>query len=248
MKLNEMKNIKTYVLILLTLLLWGTSPAQKTGFDWYDLNENSNRLEGKLKGEVYYTSYKANEHYFYHDNWMDATLTLIDGDVFENVKLRYLAYGDEIIGFNQNVGTLFKIEKETVKQFVYQDPINAVQVKFITLCSDTLFNGCRFFEELYSGSSKLLAYRYVEEVKVHPYKDKLGVLRDTEFRLYLSYFMLDESRGLVRLHRNKRSLTRNFPLHKKEIRKLLRKNKLPILDQNSFVRAFGLIDRAGLTQ
>ena len=243
-----MKNIKIYVLIILAFLICGTTMAQKTGFYWYDLNENSNRLQGKLKGEVYYTNYVANEFHFYHDTWVDATLTLIDGDVLENVKLRYLAYGDEIIGFNQNVGTLFKIEKETVKQFEYKDTKNATQVKFINLCSDSLFNGCRFFEELYSGNSELLAFHYVEQVKVHPYKDQFGLLRDSEFRLNISYFMHDESQGLVRLHRSKRSLVRNFPLNKKEIRKLLRQNKLAVLDQNTFVQAFGLIDQAGLTR
>lgn len=242
------KNSRTIGLLVLVVLLCGTASAQKTGFYWYELNEHSNRLNSKLTGTVYYANYTANEFHFFHDNWVDASLHLIDGDVVEPIKLKYLAYGDQIIAFNQNVGTLFKIEKAIVKGFEYRDTKTGANVRFMKLCADSLFNGCRFMEELYTGHSTLLAFHYVESVKVHLYKDKLGVMRDREFRFYTSYYVQNENGELMRLNRTKRSLIKSYPEHRKEIRKLLRQSKVHIFNQNTFVGAFVLIDRAGLTE
>lgn len=240
------KSVKILVLITFAVLYYSAALAQKTGFYWYNLNENSNRLQGKLKGEIYTISAIGSENIFYQQDWKEATITLTDGDVFENVKLRYLAYGDEIIAYNENVRKLFKVEKETVKQFTYIDEDTNKEIKFVNVCSEELFNGCRFFEELYSGNSKLMAFHFVEEIKVNPYTDRRGFMRDSEYRMNISYFLFNDTRGFVKVKSSRRSLVKNFPDKKREIKKLMRKNKQIIIDQNSMIQAIALIDEAGL--
>lgn len=241
-----MKYIKIYLFIIFSALFCAAGMAQKTGFYWYDLNETSNRLQGKLKGEIYSISALANDKFFYQQDWKVSTITLTDGDVFENVKLRYLAYGDQIIAYNDNVRTLFKIEKETVKQFTYKNEANNKEVKFVNVCSDQFYTGCRFFQEMYSGNSKLMGFHFVEEVKVSPYTDKQGIMRDSEYRMNTSYYLFNDKLGFVKIQKNRRSFIKNFPDKKREIKKLLRKNKQIIIDENSLIQAFILLDEAGL--
>jgi hypothetical protein len=184
--------------------------------------------------------------FFYQQDWKVSTVTLTDGDVFENVKLRYLAYGDQIVAYNDNMRTLFKIEKETVKQFTYKNEETNTEMKFVNVCSEENFNGCRFFQELYSGNSKLMAFHFVEDIKVSPYTDKHGIMRDSEYRMNTSYFLFNDELGLIRIQKSRRSFIKNFQEKKREIKRLLRKNKQIIIDENSMIQAFTLLDEAGV--
>lgn len=241
-----MNYIKIYLVIIFLILFCGIGMAQKTGFYWYNLNERSNRLQGKLKGEVYTITAMANELFFLQKEWVNASLTMIDGDVFENVRLRYMAYGDEIIAYNDNVSTLFKIEKETVKQFTYVDKnINKV-IKFVNFCSGEEGSKCHFYEDLYSGNSRLFAFHYIEEVKVSPYNDRWGIMRDSEYRLNAWYYLYNERMGLMKIQKNRRSFIKLFPENKAEIRKIIRKNKISMTDQRSLIQAFKLLDEEDL--
>lgn len=241
-----MNDIKIYLFTAFVILFNLGVNAQKTGFYWNDLNAGSNRLQGKLRGEIYRISAVSNDLFFLQKEWKDASITLMDGDVFENVRLRYLAYGDEIIAYNDNVRTLFKIDKETVKEFSYKNEGTNEEIKFIKFCSPGVAKGCKYYQELYSGNSKLLAFHYVEEIKVNPYTDKSGILRDSEFKLNTSYFLSNDTHNLLKIQRKRRSFVKNFPEHKKEIKRILRKNKVYITNHNSLIQAFTLFDDVGI--
>lgn len=242
-----MNYFKIYLVITFSILFCGTGLAQKTGFYWNNLSESSNRFQGKLKGEVYTITAIGNELFFLQKEWVNTSLTMIDGDVFENVRLRYMAYGDEIIAYNDNVSTMFKIEKETVKQFTYIDKNTNKEIKFVNFCSEEEEGSkCHFYEDLYSGNSSLFAFHYIEEVKVSPYNDKWGIMRDSEFKLNASYYLYNERMGLMKIQKNRRSLIKIFPENKVAIRKITRKNKVSMTDQKSLIQAFKLLDDEGL--
>jgi hypothetical protein len=246
MQTVTMNKLKIYLLIPFSVLICVTAMAQKTGFYWYDLNESSNRLQGKLEGEVYTITALANDMFFFQKDWQKASLTMIDGDVFENIKLRYLAYGDEIIAFNENVRTLFKIEKETVKQFILKPENTNVETKFVKLCLGEKANDCRYYEELYSGNTNLYSFHFIEEVKVTPYNDKYGIMRDSEFRLNEWFYLFNDKIGLTKIQKNRRSFLKKFPGNRLDIKKITRKNKISIIDKNSLIQAVKLFDDEGL--
>ena len=236
-----------YIFVAFIVLCWFDGATQIMN-SWQTYNQSSNRLEGKLQGEIYFLSSLANNNFFLQKDWVTGSITLTDGDVFENIKLRYMAFGDELVAYNDNVRTLFIVEKKTVKQFTFKtaDIGSNVQRKFVNLDSLNLTGGKSYFEELYDGSAKLLAYHFVNELKVTPYTDNAGVMRDTEYKAAVNYFMLTHKNELFRIQRKKASFYKIFPEHKKEIRKLFRKNRIILIEQNSLIQAFSLLDDAGI--
>ena len=241
-------NINKYMIFLFILLLQGVASAQYSGLHSENLNQNSNRLQGKLTGEVYYLSLTSNASHFLQQDWVEGTITLKDGDVFEGVRMRYMAYGDELVAYNSNISTLFIVDKNTVKQFTLKTPLssgNFAVRKFINLDSLDVFLNRTYFEELYSGMVKLLVFYQIEERKISPYIDSSGKLSDTEFRLKTIYYLLSKVNGFTRFQLKNRSLFTLFPENKKEIRKLFRKNKIDIIDESSAVQAFNLLEANG---
>ncbi len=233
------------------VLLFSLSGIPQNQSAWITLNSNSNRFEGKLSGETFYLSTVANGNFFLQNDWVTGSITLTDGDTFENIKLRYLAYGDEIVAYNENLRTLYIVEKKLVKEFTFKSTSDFGEnneIKFINLNSLNLQGGKSYFEELYSGGARLLAYYNVEEYKVSPFTDRLGNTRDTEYKLVVKYYLFNDKNELYRILRNKKSFYRIYPNHKKEIRKLIRKNHISLVGQNSLLQAFTLLDKAGILQ
>lgn len=239
-----MKIKKTYFFILFLVLLGTVAIAQNNNEYWNYLNKTSNRLQGKLTGEIYYISSEANSNFFLQKEWVKATIVLEDDDVFNNVKVRYLAYGDELIAYNENVRSLYTVDKETIKAFYFSD--NERERKFIKLYFDGINGGNKFYELLYSGNRLLLAFHRVEQIKVSPYADMLGVVHDTKFRMTISYSMYSKKNGFSKLFTRKSSFIKTIPEHKKEIRKIFRQNKIMLSDEKSMIQAFDLLDKAEL--
>lgn len=226
------------------MLIVFNSKGQSTGFYWNNLNENSNRLEGKLTGEVYRLKPQENKHYFYHDKWYEGSIVLSDGDVFENRRLRYMSFSDKLIAYNIANNSLFIVDKDVISKF-YIDSENLKQ-KFVRLYFDGFIKGNRYFEELYSGGRDLLAYHVIKEKKTEPYKNELGLMSDTEYEKGKVYFMYSESTGFKRVRIIRQPFNSIFPEQKKQIKRLLRKNGISIADELSLIRAVSQLDKAGI--
>jgi hypothetical protein len=237
-----------YMIIVFILLLQGIASAQYSGLYGENLNQNSNRLQGKLTGEVFYLSLTGNANHFLQSDWVEGTITLKDGDVFEGVRMRYMAFGDELVAYNSNIHTLFIVDKNTVKQFTIKTPLSSgsfAERKFINLDSLNVFLDRTYFEELFAGTVKLLVFYQIEERKISPFIDSSGKLSDTEFQLKTIYYIMSQSKELIKMQLKNRNLFKLYPESKKEIRKLLRKNKINIVDKSSAIQAFELIDANG---
>jgi len=239
-----MKNKKIHLLPLFLMFICLQAYTQHTGIFWNILNESSNRLQGKISGEVYSISSLSNTYHFLQKDWTTGSVVLTDGDVFEDMKMRYLARGDELIAYNDNLRTLYKIDKEIVSKFYFKD--NTGVRGFVKLHFDGINEGDRYFEELYSGDTKLLAFHHVVEVRVSPYADKQGILRDSEFKMSVNYYMNSSENGFKRLQTKRRSFIKTIPQHKKEIRNLFRQNKIVLSKEKSMIQAFELLDNENL--
>lgn len=241
-----MKIQKRYIGIICFVLLTWSGVAQNSGFYWNQLNDSSNRLQGKLMGKVYYISALANSNFLYPDEWKDGTVALSDGDIFENMKLRYHVFQDELIAYNENKSALYFVEKELVKSFTFET--DGQTQKFLKLSRDKGNGKPQFFEELYTGSLSLVVFRYIYEHKVSPYMDKLGAMRDIEYRLKTEFYLYSENKPLQKILPKRSAFISAFPEHKKGIKKLFRKNNLFIQNQQSMIQVFRILDEAGLLQ
>lgn len=236
------KMIKT-VLTFVFLMVVFQALGQQTALNRELLNENSNRLEGKLTGDVFVNTYQSNNKHFLHENWIDGSITLQDGDVFENQKLRYNAYEDELVVFNTNIRKLFVADKGKVKQFTLNTKTG--DMNFIRLYFDGFISGERYFEQLYSGANRLLVFHFVFEKKTRVYLDKNGILKDSRFELDKKHYLYSEESGFHKLRQKRRSFLKLYPDNKRTIRRLFRKNNIRTFDQKNMVRAVQLLEEAG---
>jgi hypothetical protein len=222
--------------------------AQNSGISISNLSKESNRFQGKLTGDVYYLSPVSNANYFLQKDWQEGSITLKDGDIFENIRMRYMAYGDELVAYNVNNRTLFVVDKSIVKEFNFysrNETEKLTKQKFINIDSLKILFNKSYFHELYSGTSKLLCFYQVEQVKVSPYIGVGGRMFDFEFRLKTMYYILSKEKGISKIQIKNRSLYSLYPEHKKEIKKLFRKNRINIIDESSAIQAVETLDSAG---
>ena len=239
-----MKILKLNILCIVFSLFYIVGEAQTTGFYWSNLKEKSNRLQGKISGETYYISSIANRFFFLQDDWVFGKIVLEDGDVFEDLRLRYLIKEDKLISYNSQFRTLYVVDKEIVNKFTISDG-NKERV-FEKKYYDGFNKGYRYYENLYSGNLSLLAYHHIDEIKVSPYTDRSGIMRDIEYRHRINYYIFSEEKGFQKVNRNRRSYLKVFPEYKKQIRRLFRKNKVTVVSEGGMIHATKLLDLSEL--
>ncbi len=232
------------IAILLALFAWSLGiTADAQDWNWNALSEQSNRLRGKLSGKVYYMPPEGNSQHFYQQGWHEGSILMEDGDLFENVRLRYLAYGDELVAYNYNVKQLFIVDKEKIAAFTVNTPQGTQE--FVKLYFNGFISGDRFFEKLYDSKRKLLAFRSIEMRKTSMYNDKQGVRRNSVLVLRTSYYMYSEESGFKKIQPRRKSLLGLFPERKKEVRRLFRRNNFTVFNESEMVRAFKSLEEAG---
>lgn len=219
--------------------------AQTSLINWEALGDNSNRLEGKLTGLAYRIPPLGNNTHFLQDSWVDGEILLEDGDLFDSVKIRYLAIDDELVAYNPNLRQLFIVDKEKVNSFTFRYPTG--QQKFVKLYFDSFIDaGNRYFDLKYEGTRWLVAFHYIYEEKTSVYRDAYGKLRDSRLKPKTNYFMYFPNEEQFRRVQNKRRWFVNlFPEKKREVRRIFRRNNLRRFDEKGMIQAFSLLDENG---
>lgn len=244
-----MKWLIKYLLLGYFIIVAAASGGQTTGLYYANLKQSSNNLSGKITGEIYYLNPKANNYFFLHKEWVKGKVVYKTGEVFENIDLRYQAFNDELIAYNENNRVLVKIDKEKVKEFTlnfsYSDE-NVTNPTFVNIDSVSIFVNTNYFECLYRGTVMLLVSSRVIEKKVTPYNDSNGEFRDSEFILRKASFIYSIQNGLNRITYSNHSVANVYPEQKREIKKILRQNKIKISDAKSAANALEILDKAGL--
>jgi hypothetical protein len=242
MKPGAEKKIQLFILIFVLALF---SQAQTSLLNWEALGENSNRLEGKLTGLSYRIPPLANSTHFLQDSWVDGEILLEDGDLFNSVKIRYLAFHDELVAYNPNLKQVFIVDKEKVNSFTFHYPKG--QQKFVKLYFDSFVNaGYRYFDLKYDGTRWLVAFHYIYEEKTSVYRDAYGKLRDTRLKPKQTYFMyFPEDEQFRRVQEKRRWFVKLFPERKRDVRRMFRRNNLRRFDEKGMIQAFSLLDENG---
>jgi hypothetical protein len=212
-------------------------------FNWGALNQQSNRLPGKLSGTIYHLPAEESKLHFYHAGWPEGSILLEDGDLYEDLHMQYLAFGDELVVYNSNLKQLFIVDKEKVAGFTVHLPQG--KQEFIKMYFNGLRAGDRYFEKIYDGKCKLLVFHSVDKVRTSIYKDNAGRLRDTNLKQYTTYYFYSPATGFKRLQPRRSSVLNLFPEKKEEARKILRENNLYRLTEKEMVKVFNLLEKEG---
>ncbi|HKI89279.1 MAG TPA: hypothetical protein VKA38_09645 [Draconibacterium sp.] len=237
---KQLKHITLWLLVVLAAPAVAQIPSLTSENTQSDLN----RIDGKTTGVIYFITAEANNNFFLQKDWVTGIIELEDGTLFRNVRMRYQAHDDELIVYNNKQRTLFIIDKETVKSFTVQEGTRVH--RFVKLYFDGFGKGERYFRELYDGTNKLLAFHFIDEVKINPYTDRYGMLRDKEYRPAVHYYLYNGKKGFSRLQMKRNSFLKVYPEHKKEVRKLFRKNHIFITGEEEMILAMKLLEESGI--
>nr|WP_319999138.1 hypothetical protein [uncultured Draconibacterium sp.] len=241
-----MSSFIKYTGVVLGVLLAFIVEAQDVGIYTYSLNSESNKLQGKMLGKVLMFNAEVNSYFLYPNDWVSGSVKFVNGNIFENLQLRYQAYDDELISYNDNGRFLYQVEKELVERFSFQDG-NKTH-KFVRLTKNNNQETNMYLEELYNGAVNLMVDWYIYEQSVSPYNDRYGIRRAVEYQLRKDYYLYTEQDGLTKIRLNRAALFSRFPKNKKQIRKLLRQNKLRIDSELSMIHALQLLVENNLAQ
>ncbi|MDO9614206.1 MAG: hypothetical protein Q7J86_06730, partial [Bacteroidota bacterium] len=169
------------------------------------------------------------------------------GEIADSLYLRYSSFKDEILYYNKAITTQIVIDKASLNGFSFteKDGINRV---FRRLYFDGFMKGERYFEVLSDGETDLLAYRKVILITVTPYKDQQNILKNLSYYQNYQYYFYSPEKGYSSIRMNLGALLSKFDkVSQKGIKRLLRKNRIKIIDEFSFVHAWKLIEKEGFT-
>jgi hypothetical protein len=208
------------------------------------ITENWN--DEKIRGTRLVPYQAADGNPYLTEKFLPGEIEFNDGERIQDVGLRYSCYRDELVYFNKAISTQIVIDKTSLKGFSFIDE-NGMPRVFRKYYYDGFMSGFRFFEVLSDSDISLLVYRKVGLLICDVYRDDAGKQRNMSYQKEYSYFFYAPDRGFTFVRINKSSLLSKFDKPDQIlVKKVLRKNKVTVADESSFVKAWNLIKENGI--
>jgi len=218
------------------------SNAQEMHSPLVKLTPASNSLNYKLPGIRYYVrpSYMGSE--FLTEKWCPANLVLENGDRYDSILVRLNSYLDELIEYNNRINATIMLDKAAISGFdiTFEDGLTG---HFQKIYFDKFPKGDRYFSILYEGKLKALLWYKTIETQTSVYVDPSGFMHNTEFVLTRNYYIEFPGGEIVKFALKRRSFLQVFPEHKKQVRRLLRKNDVLLKTEDDISKAVSLIEK-----
>ena len=182
---------------------------------------------------------------FLTDTWRPGKLEFATGDIADSLFMKYSSYKDELIYYNKEAAAQINIDKENLIGFTFTDADGRTR-SFRKQHFDNSAKSERYFEILSSGETSLLAFRKVELVATSAYHDMNGVLKNMAYNPLYQFYFFSPEKGYTFVRPSQSGLLAKFdtPLQK-PIKKLIRKSKIKIDSEDSFVQAWQVVEKAG---
>jgi len=237
-KLNNMTLRNTTILML--FLAWGFAPK---AYAQQPLNPNWDARKIQGVRQLPYPSYEGFP--FLTDTWRPGKIEFTTGEIADSLFVRYSSFKDELIYFNKTTGAQIDIDKASINGFSFTDSDDQIRV-FRKQYFDNYAKNDRFFEVLSAGETSLLAYRKVSLNTTSAYQDKSGILKNMAYTQDHQFYFYSPEKGYTLVRINKGSLLSKFEkTSQNSIKKLLRKNKIKIEGESSFILAWKTIEKEG---
>ena len=233
-----------FFLILLAFTREGVL-AQMNDFFWGDYKNIGNNDQTKLTGFKYNYDAHSSAHYFFQPDWYSGTLLTREGETHEGIRLRYDAFNDELIAYNENIKGLFVVDKFRVNEFTIRHPRSGDQV-FRRLPLTAMGQKEHYYQVLYEGNITLLRRNRIIEKKTSLYKNKYGKLDNRDYVLVQVSFIITPDNEVLRIFPGRRSITGLFPDRKKEVRKVLREYNIVDYSIDGIPLIVRVLDNEGL--
>ena len=230
--------VSVIIVVVVGLLLAPTLKAQENLPD----NWNMEKIRGTRL--IPYPAAEGNP--YLTEKFLSGEIEFIDGEKIQDVGLRYSCYRDELVYFNKAISTQIVMDKLSLKGFSFIDG-NGIPRVFRKQYYDGFMSGYRFFEVLSEGELSLLVYRKVGLLLCDVYLDDAGKQKNMSYQKDYSHFFYAPDKGYTFVRINKSSLLSKFAKPDQIlVKKILRKNKVTVADEGSFIKAWNLIKENGI--
>jgi hypothetical protein len=226
--------------ILMLFLVWGftqTALAQDSTNPSWDAQ--------KIKGVrmMPYPSYTGFP--FLTSEWCPGKVVFTNGEISDTLFVRYSSYKDELIYYNATAGAQISIDKASINGFEFIDAGGRTR-SFRKQYFDDYMKGDRYFEILSSGETTLLAFRKVGLNTTPAYHDISGVLKNMVYDPAYQFYFYSPEKGytLVRISQSG-FLSKFDKTSQKPIKKLLRKSRIKVSGEDSFIQAWKAVEKEG---
>lgn len=218
---------------------------------WFNLSVcaqeplNRNWDAEKIKGTRHLPYQTYTGFPFMNDTWVPGKIEFASGEIADSLYLRYSSFKDEVLYYNKAISTQIVIDKSNLNGFSFNEEDGRTRV-FRKQYYDGFMKGDRFFEVLSEGETDLLAYRRVSLVTSSIYKDESGFLKNMVYDNDYQFYFYSPEKGYTSVRMNMGALLSKFGKEsQKPIKKLLRKNKIRISGEESFISAWKVVEKEG---
>jgi hypothetical protein len=182
---------------------------------------------------------------FLNDSWAPGEINFTDGEKADSLNLRYSSYKDEVVYYNPANAAQIVIDKASLSGFSFLEKDGKRRI-FRKQYYDGFIKGDRYFEILSSGKIDLLVYRKVSLNSTSTYKDDRGILRNMAYNTDYQFYFYSPEKGYTSVRPTHSGMISKFTkTQQKSIKKLLRKNRIRIIGEESFVQAWKAIEKEG---
>lgn len=199
----------------------------------------------KIKGTRFFPYATYRGFPFLTDDWVIGKVVFDDGEISDTTNIRYSSYADDLVYYNRNNSTQIVIDKACLSGFSFIER-NGFERVFKKLYYDGFWKGYHYFEVLSEGDTQLLCYRKVELTNTFAYKEKNGKMKNMEYSPEYVYYFYSPGKGFTSVRTNLASLLSKFEkTQQKPIKKMLRKKRIRVEGEVSFIQAWNAIKEQG---
>lgn len=215
----------TIIICLVTVNLWGQCCGAKQ------------KMNQKITASAFWLYYAKYEGVpFFINDWSNTSLTLISGETYDDLKVKYDLYKQNFVYYNNKINKLLVVDNQIIDEVVMHTE-DGMPYRFINYRKNN--SESKFYEVYYTDSISLWCDH---KKKIEKYND---ISRSTT---YLGAFYAIEKKLIkvnntfTSLPKTKRALAGLFPTNKKQIIAFINKNSLTIKSKGDLISVFKKIN------
>ena len=207
------------------------------------LTTASNTLNYKLTGNQYYFWPKYMGTVYIRDDWSHANLKLENGDIYEDVYVKLNTLFDELLVYNERVGSVITVDKAIIDEFELKqgfEPYNLFRKVYI----DKYPKGYHYVNVLYDGKVKLYLWHETEIAKTSLYKNPVsGGMLDSEYKQEFNYIIVFPDGSMHKVATKRRPFLQLFPEQKSTLKRLFRRAGIHFFTNRELIEATKIIEQ-----
>lgn len=200
---------------------------------------NSNLLQGKLKltGRSYAYPIGLDGSPYLFEQWKLANITLESEKIAEGEKVKINIISDDLLFYNEELKRVFVVDKGTVKGFTVNPGLSdsMVFIKFLGKNVSLKLQTNDFIQVLQQGTISLYVKHKADVIDANDVSSKDKVYQR-------KYYFVEGGKGIVQIKPKLAAVVKLFPGKKKEIKKLMKENRISRSTEFNLIKLVGLLN------